>query len=243
MESTPPTPSPSTLHPMLWVAGISVTLLSLAGIAALTGFLPMRSTTTPERPAIVAVAPASEPVAPAPPVVAAPPVPERPVSKAPAVSPHKTVKRKVELAAPADSHPLPPPLASGVPPDYVPPPGPAAVAPAPTPCADCGVIANVRQVSHEGQGSGAGAVLGGLAGGALASNVGRGNTRTLATIAGAIGGGLLGNNIEKSQKQTVGYEVTVRLENGTTRQIEAESVPTWRIGDKVRLVDGAIVAR
>lgn len=244
MESTSTTPSSSTLHPMLWVAGISVTLLSLAGIASLTGYLPMRSPPVAERPAIVAAAPAPAPVvAPEPPAVIAPQAPERPLSKAPAVTPHKTAKKKVEQPAPADPQPLLPPLASGVPPDYLPPPAPPAVAPAPTPCADCGVIANVRQVSHEGQGTGAGAVIGGLAGGALASNVGRGNTRTLATIAGAIGGGLLGNNIEKSQKQTVGYEVTVRMENGTSRQIETESMPAWRIGDKVKLVGGAIVAR
>ena len=35
------TPS-SSLHPVLWIAGISVTLLSLAGIASLTGLLPAR---------------------------------------------------------------------------------------------------------------------------------------------------------------------------------------------------------
>ena len=79
--------------------------------------------------------------------------------------------------------------------------------------------------------------------GALASNIGRGNTRTLATIAGAIGGGLLGNSIEKSQRRTVGYQVTVRLEDGTTRMIAADTMPAWRIGDKVRLVGGAIVSR
>ena len=101
----------------------------------------------------------------------------------------------------------------------------------------------MRQVTHEGQGSGAGAIVGGLAGGALASNIGRGNTRTLATIAGAVGGGLLGNSIEKSQRKTVSYQVTVRMEDGSSRTISSDTVPPWHIDEKIRLVNGAIVAR
>ncbi len=243
METAPNVTSSSSLHPLLWVAGISVTLLSLAGIAALTGILPARTSPTPvpERPAIVAAAPATEPVAA--PVAPATPVamPEAaPVSKTlPAVR-QKTAKRKVQQELPASPAALPPPLASGVPPDYVPPPEARS---APPPCVECGVIANVRQVTNEGKGTGAGAIIGGIAGAALGSNVGRGNTRTIASIAGAVGGGLLGNAVEKSQSKTVSYEVTVRMEDGTTRTIAADAMPAWRIGDKVKMVSGAIVSR
>ena len=239
METIPKTASPvastSSLHPLLWVAGISVTLLSLVGIAALTGFLPGRTAPATEPPAVAAVA-----VVAPPPPVAQPLAPEVPASKTPAPIQRKTAKKKVEQSLPAGQAATPPPYAGGVPPDYVP---PAAAVPAPPPCIDCGVIANVREVTREGKGSGAGAVIGGLAGGVLGSNVGRGNTRTLATIAGAVGGGLLGNSVEKSQTKSVGYQITVRLEDGTTRLIDSDTMPSWRIGDKVKLVNGAIVSR
>jgi outer membrane lipoprotein SlyB len=244
METTTPTPSSASLHPVFWIAGISVTLLSLAGIAALTGFLPTRTAPAPERPAIVAAAPATEPaaVAPAAPV-AAPEVPAVAAKTAP-VSHQTIAKKKVAEEIPGGRPAAPPyPAAAGVPPDYVPSPVAASAPPAPPPCLDCGVITNVRQVTNEGKPSGAGAVIGGLAGAALGSNIGRGNTRTVASIAGAVGGGLLGNSIEKSQRQTTSYQVTLRMEDGTTRTIASETLPSWRIGDKVKLVGGAIVSR
>ena len=251
MDTAPNATSPSSLHPLLWVAGISVTLLSLAGIAALTGLLPTRAAPIPERPAIVAAAPATEPVAVAPvapaPPVAAPETPAATVSKTPPAIHHKPVKKTPAAMPPLASdgpRDYPPPsLNSGVPPDYVPPPTAVSAPPAPPPCLDCGVIANVRQVTNEGKGTGAGAIIGGIAGAALGSNVGRGNTRTIASIAGAVGGGLLGNSVEKSQSKTVSYQITVRMEDGTSRTIAADTMPSWRIGDKVKLVSGSIVSR
>ena len=249
MEVSAPATKSSALHPVFWMAGISVTLLSLAGIASLTGLLPARPAPAPERPAIVATVPAAEPpptlAAAAPAPAAMPPAQEGPVSKAPAAPAvtHKPAKKKIEKEIPPGPAAMPPPLASGVPPDYVPPPEAAPAPPAAPACANCGVVANVRQVTREGQGTGAGAIVGGLAGGALASNIGRGNTRTLATIAGAVGGGLLGNSIEKSQRKTVAYEIIVRMEDGSSRTIASETVPPWRIDEKIRLVNGAIVAR
>ena len=252
METTSPSPSSSSLHPVLWIAGISVTLLSLAGIAALTGLLPARTAPAPERPAIVAAAPATEPaavapaapaaaVAPAP--VAATPAPAAAAARTVAASHHKTARSKVAEEIPAGRPSAPPPLASGVPPDYLPPPVAASDPPAPPPCLDCGVVANVRQVTKEGKPSGAGAVIGGLAGAVLGSNIGRGNTRTVASIAGAVGGGLLGNTIEKSQGKTTSYEVSLRMQDGSTRTIPSDTMPAWRIGDNVKLVGGAIVSR
>lgn len=247
MNGIPNAVSAAALHPVLWVAGISGTLLSLAGIAALSGLLPLQTVSAPERPAIVAAAQASEPppavVAPVAQVVV-PPASTLPAGKTIPVVRHKTANKRVAEETPMVSPPLPslpPPLAGGVPPDYVP-PAPSAPAALP-PCPDCGVIDNVRQVTHEGQTSGAGAIVGGLAGGALANSISRGSARTLATIAGAVGGGMLGNSIEKSQRTTVGYQVAVRMEDGATRLIDSDTLPPWRIGDSVKLVDGAIVSR
>jgi outer membrane lipoprotein SlyB len=229
---------------VLWIAGISVTLLSLAGVAALTGFLPAKTAPVSEPPAIVAAAPVTEAVPAAAPTapVAVAPAPAIAASKTAAVSHQRTAKRKVEETILATPAPAPYPVAGGVPPDYVPSPVAASTSAVP-PCLDCGVVANVRQVTNEAKPSGAGAVIGGLAGAVLGSNVGRGNTRTVASIAGAIGGGLLGNSIEKSRSQTTGYEVTLRMDDGSTRTIAADTMPSWRIGDKVRLVSGAIVSR
>lgn len=244
METTLPATSSSSLHPVLWIAGISVTLLSLAGVAALTGLLPGKTAPISEPPAIVAAAPVTEPVpavAPTAPVAAAP-APVVAANKPVAVSHQKTAKRKIEAATVASPAPEPYRVADGVPPDYVPAPVAASTSAVPL-CFDCGVVANVRQVTNEAKPSGAGAVIGGLAGAVLGSNIGRGNTRTVASIAGAIGGGLLGNTIEKSRSQTTSYEVSLRMDDGSTRSIASEAMPSWRIGDKVRLDGGAIVSR
>lgn len=242
METAPNTVSSSSLHPALWIAAISVTLLSLVGIAALTGLLPARPVPNKVQPAAVAANPPPAPAATAPTTAAgAPETMALPASveKTPPPRHRKTARMKAKPEVPVSQAALPP-FGSGVPPDYVPSPGEASV---PPPCADCGVIADVRQVTHEGQGSGVGAVVGGVVGGALANNIGRGNGRTLATLAGALGGGLLGNTIEKSRNQTVSYQVTVRMEDGTTRLIDADTLPPWRIGDQVKLVGGVIVSR
>lgn len=62
-------------------------------------------------------------------------------------------------------------------------------------------------------------------------------------IAGAVGGGLLGNSIEKSRGRTTSYEVALRMDDGSTRTIASDTMPSWRIGDKVKLIGGAIVSR
>lgn len=231
--------SSSSLHPLLWIAGISVTLLSVAGIASLTGILPTRAAPVAQPPAILAAAPATE-VA----IVLATPAAAPLVTPQALVEIHrKAAKKKVEQKIAAVPAAFPSPSVGGVPPDYAPPPAVALDPPAAPACPECGVIANVQEVTHEAKGTGAGAIVGGLAGGVLGSNVGRGNTRTLAAIAGAIGGGLLGNTIEKSRHKTVSYQVTVHMEDGTTRLIDSEAMPSWRIGDTVKLVGGAIVSR
>lgn len=240
--STTPTPTSSSLHPLIWIAGIAVTLFSLAGIASLMGWLPTKSATPADPPQAVATAPApaATPSAPAALAPAAAPTPETtapPVASAqPAPAPithHKAAARhKTQVAA------LPPPGA-GVPPDYAPP----AAAPAAPVCRSCGVISDIREVKHEGQGTGLGAVGGGVVGGLLGNNVGQGNGRTLATIAGMVGGGLLGNKIEKTQRATVSYEVSVKMEDGTSQLVSYEKSPPWRVGDPVKVANGTLVAR
>ena len=118
-------------------------------------------------------------------------------------------------------------------------PVPARVAAAAT-CAECGVIESVREVDAKGQGSGLGAVGGGVLGGLLGNQVGAGRGKDVMTVVGVVGGAVAGNEVEKRVKTTKSYQVTVRLNDGSSRVISEASLPTWRNGDKVKVVNGAI---
>jgi hypothetical protein len=185
-----------SIHPLVAGAAASVMLVSLIGVAAITGLLPTSHGTVADNSRVVAqplVAVASVPasaVAPAPvqqtttttaqpqqfaliPVQAQPATPEvvREVVK------HKTIvhHQYVQHAAPPVRHAQ---YAQAEPPSYS--------APAP-------VYQQTSANSVSPLGMGVGAVVGGLVG----SQVGRGNGKTLATIAGAVGGGYLGNEVAK----------------------------------------------
>ena len=218
-------PTRSTLHPILWVAAISVTLFAVAGIGAITGVIPTaKSQTEPQ--------PVAQPVAATPAPVAAVTQP----------APGVVTKKSSE---PARHHRMivarndPPPPTGAVPPDY------AAQTPAPAAsiaavCNDCGRVESIQRIMQDGQGSGVGAVTGGALGGLLGNGVGQGNGRTIATIAGVIGGAMLGNHVEKSNKQSTTYKTTVRFEDGTSRVITTPGDPGLIEGQRVRMVNGAI---
>ena len=108
-------------------------------------------------------------------------------------------------------------------------------------CANCGTVESVRAVEVKGEGSGIGAVAGGLTGAVVGSQLGRGHGNTAMTILGAAGGAFAGNEIEKNVKKQVSYRVTVRMDDGSFRTV-SQSAPA-ALGDKVRIVDGALVSR
>lgn len=107
-------------------------------------------------------------------------------------------------------------------------------------CVECGVIESVREVDTRGEGSGLGAVGGAVVGGVLGNQVGGGRGQDIATVAGALGGAVAGNEIEKRVKSTKSYEITVRFEDGSSRVIRDVQAPTWRTGDRVKVIDGVI---
>ena len=107
-------------------------------------------------------------------------------------------------------------------------------------CAECGVIESVREIAAKGKGSGIGAVGGAVVGGLLGNQVGGGRGKDVMTVVGAVGGAVAGNEVEKQVKATKSYEVTVRLNDGSSRVISEASAPSWRTGDKVKIVNGAI---
>lgn len=217
-----------SLHPVIWIASVAVILFAGVGTAHFLGLLPKNE--TPAAPPVATdTAPAAAPASAASAPPAAAPV-SAAAQPATAPSPQKTVRKPV-AAKPAVQASTSQAL------------GAAPAATATATCRDCGTIESVRQVTKEGEGSGLGAVAGGVLGGALGHNVGQGRGRDLATVAGVVGGAVLGNKMEKSQKSTTSWEITVRLDDGTSQLLTSATQPAWRAGDKVKIVSGAIVSR
>jgi outer membrane lipoprotein SlyB len=109
-------------------------------------------------------------------------------------------------------------------------------------CADCGRVTAVDVTEQKGSGTGLGAVAGGVVGGVLGNQVGRGTGRTVATVAGAAAGAFGGNEAEKYMKGSKHYEVSVRMDDGSVRRVPFDAQPAFRAGDKVRIVNGSLVA-
>lgn len=168
------------IHPLMAGAAVSVILVSLLGIAAMTGVLPT-SHATVGAPAAVQTAPlAAQALAAAPvPALTQPVVPQ--VAAAPAAhsegTKHKTVVHHHSVqhaqvqAQPGQQFSQAPAYQQ---------PAPTYQQPAPV-------------VQNSPIGIGVGAVVGGL----LGNQIGGGKGKTLATIAGAVGGGYVGNEIAK----------------------------------------------
>jgi outer membrane lipoprotein SlyB len=120
------------------------------------------------------------------------------------------------------------------------PPAPPVVPVAARICGNCGTVEAVNVVEVQGDGSYLGTIGGGVLGGLLGNQVGGGNGKTLATVAGALGGAYAGNKIEGNVRKNVHHEVLVRLQSGATQTFSFPVDPGYRIGDKVRINDGAL---
>lgn len=120
-------------------------------------------------------------------------------------------------------------------------------------CAACGTVQAVTVVQRQGQVNGVavgnttiglGTVAGGLLGGLLGHQVGNGNGNTAATILGAAGGAYAGNKVEQNMKKVTVYDVRVRMDDGSTRNLDiSTAVPVGAKviveGKNLRLADGA----
>ena len=60
---------------------------------------------------------------------------------------------------------------------------------------------------------------------------------------GAVGGGYAGHQVEKHVGSTKKFEVVVRFEDGSSRVYNFDTQPSWRIGDRVKDENGALVTR
>lgn len=240
------------LHPLVATAAVAVTIASAVGIAAITGVIPAGSAKQSDN-ALVAVAPmatqAPGVVAPQAVPVAAPEPTPAPVAK-PVVKAAPKPKPVVHQATAARQEPVqvsqaatqPREMFPPVPPDYRPvqaqTPAPIA-APRPV-CFDCGIVESMREVDIKGEGTGLGAVAGGIGGLILGKQVGKGTGNKIATVLGAAGGAYAGHQVEKNARTTKSYEITVHMEDGSYRTISSAAQPAWRSGDHVRVVNGGL---
>lgn len=211
----------SRMHPLIIVAAISVIAVALAGVGVLTGILPTPGDRAAE-PALTSVTEADTSIAQEP-VTSKPVEPAQPTKSASTPS----VTKKAAKPAKAAVSPAPTSIATK----------------APVKCHDCGVVEEVRILTVTPEGSGLGGVAGGVVGGLLGNQVGKGSGRTAATVAGVVGGALVGNQIEKSTKKTQSYELVVRYDDGTTQVFPSDTLPAWREGDQVRVVNGVLTSR
>ena len=211
----------SALHPLLSVAAIAVTVFSAVGVATLTGMIPASRGTPNDEPAQVQLA---ERAAPAPAPVAETPKP-RPVVKkraaprAPAQEPIYREAGQAPIVQAAPAVEAPPVLQPGV----------------------LGTVESVNEVTAPGEAKGLGVVAGGVAGAVLGHQVGSGRGNKIATILGAVGGAIAGNQVEKQARAEKRWDVTVRLDDGTTHTFSTPAEPAWRAGDRVRLHEGKVL--
>jgi outer membrane lipoprotein SlyB len=216
------TPIRSKTSSYLWVA---VALLGTATLGMAAALVQQRSAAEPQ-PAVVVTAPLAVSAVQALAPTVKPAISAKPEAK-------KTVPKVA--AKPVEYAQAAPEMIAKVPPTMAEP----VVAQLPKEvCASCGTVESVTPVQREAQGSGAGVVAGALLGGLLGNQVGGGDGKTIATVIGVLGGGWAGNTVEKRMKKEIIYQVTVRMDDGSTRMLEQSTPAT--VGARVTVQGNTI---
>lgn len=109
-------------------------------------------------------------------------------------------------------------------------------------CANCGVVESVNAVEVKGDGGYVGKIAGGVIGGLLGNQVGGGRGQDVMTVVGVVGGAMAGNEIEKRRNKTIHYDVVTRLQGGGAQTVTYAAEPPFRVGDRVRVENGVLVA-
>jgi outer membrane lipoprotein SlyB len=107
-------------------------------------------------------------------------------------------------------------------------------------CKTCGTIVEVKEVDVLGKGTGVGAVAGGVGGAVIGHQIGENRT---GTAVGAVVGAVAGHQIERQARTHKRYDITVQMNDGTTRKFSDESGAqiALKSGDKVRVgQDGSL---
>lgn len=220
------------IHPLVAVAAVAITGLSLTGIAAMTGHLgnshaeptmptraqaanPVSEQITAPVTASVAAQAVKPTAVPVTGTVAANPNDVAPKTERAAIQPAPRVNRPA-AAAPslAKEHPARPQAATDP---------------------SMGVVLAINRVEVASPNSGIGAVVGGVVGGVAGHQVGGGHGKDAMTVLGAVGGAVAGNAIEKHERRVYRYEVQVRSEDGTNRMLHYSSPPAFVVGERISL--------
>jgi len=115
--------------------------------------------------------------------------------------------------------------------------------PAHAACPDCGTVSDVKTIKVKGEGTGVGAVAGGVLGAVVGHQIGAGRGKDVATVAGAAGGAYAGHQVEKNVRSKTRHQVVVTMEDGTARTFTYDAATAYKIGDKVRVVNNALTRR
>lgn len=237
-----------SIHPLMATAAVAVTLVSLVGVAAITGVIPnSHSTAVPASPTYTqaplvssvngdnrAVPDTANVVTRSPNYVA---VPDPVETRAPTHA--KAPAHVIKHAAPhrvASNHNSTNYSQQSAQETYQ-------VAQAPAVCRDCGRVESVVALNEPAKPSGLGIAAGAVLGGILGNQVGGGNGKTLATVAGAVAGGYGGNEVEKRTRSSTTYQVRVKMDDGEVRTFPQTGPDGWHTGDRVRVVNGVLTAR
>jgi outer membrane lipoprotein SlyB len=94
------------------------------------------------------------------------------------------------------------------------------------------VVESVRAVDAAGEAAGGGA--------AAAGHPAKVNGRTAFGVLGAVGGAYGGSPADRSAGGSGRYRVTVRMDDGGTHAVYASGRPDVSVGDKVRVLNGAL---
>lgn len=109
-----------------------------------------------------------------------------------------------------------------------------------------GIVQSAVPVVIEGTASGVGTGAGAVVGGIAASNIGGGKGKSIATVLGALAGGIAGKSAEEAITRAQGQEITVQLNNsGRVISIvqEVGNGPMFVAGDRVRVLSHGGTAR
>ena len=226
------------IHPLVAGAAVSVIVVSLVGVAAMTGILPTSNSTSKTDTTASAIAASNAAVTAMP--VAASATAANGVSSTNDINSAQKSFPASNLASTNQQSASTTGVNNGatnVSQNNM------STEPAPHKiCQTCGIVESIRAIEvQEEHASGLGAVAGAVLGGVLGHQVGNGNGRSLATVAGAVGGGFAGNTIEKRTHTNTVYEVRVKMENGHIRTFKPSAQPQYREGDRVHISNGAVL--
>ncbi len=101
-----------------------------------------------------------------------------------------------------------------------------------------GTIVSLRPVTIEGTKSAIGTGAGGIVGGIAGSSIGGGRGSAISAVIGAVAGGLLGSAAEEGLTRAHGVEIVVKEADGVERAyVQAlQENERFSVGDKVRIV-------